>query len=109
MTDDYKPIPFTKEEAVEVAQGYKQMYDVGYLEGYVSGKRTRGKFANKEKVWILIKSECDKSFQTKFMRKIGDEINKQVKAKNKKAKKKTRKQIIRDFANRDYTKGIKPL
>lgn len=63
-------------QAIAQGQDYLEFYKTGFLDGYIQANRTRGRFANEEKVWTLIKYMCVKAFEMRFGKKLNKMINK---------------------------------
>jgi hypothetical protein len=58
-----------KKEAIERTQALIEMYQAGFLDGYVCFKSKRG-FWNKEKVWAEIRHKCREQFDFRFMKRL---------------------------------------
>lgn len=67
------------DEAISAGKEIIEIYKAGFLDGYIAGKRTQGRFANESKVWHSISPLAIKAFQKRFMHKVARKTGKVVK------------------------------
>ena len=71
------------DETISQTEGLIQMYQSGFLDGYIASKRQKKKvFYNKDKIWVEIKNICKENFEGRFMNRLKKNLKKHKKILN---------------------------